>query len=232
MHMIRYQHIGGHDRMGRLEHYFRNNNKRYMTKWQHYFDIYERHFGHLVGKKINVMEIGVYQGGSLQMWQHYFGRQATLHGVDILPQVKSLEEEGVHIHIGDQESRAFWHALRPQLPMLDVIIDDGGHTMAQQRVSFEEMYGKLAPNGIYLIEDLHTSYWSEYGGGYRDSRSFVEYMKIYIDKLNGWHSRDPGLGVDSFTTSAWSMCFYDSVLVIEKRPRNRPQPVESGTRHW
>jgi hypothetical protein len=219
--------------MGKLQDYFLNNsNGRLMTKWLHYFDIYERHFGHLVGKPVNMMEIGVYQGGSLQMWKHYFGKRANIYGVDILPQVKAFEEDRVHIHIGDQGDREFWRALRPNLPMLDVIIDDGGHLMMQQRVTFEEMYGMLSPNGIYLIEDLHTSYWPEYGGGYRNPDSFLEYTKIYIDKLNGWHSRDPGLGVDGFTTSAWSMSYYDSVLVIEKRPREMPQAREIGNRSF
>ncbi|CAM4388476.1 hypothetical protein L1N85_23720 [Paenibacillus alkaliterrae] len=77
--------------MGKLQDYFIANNSRFMIKWSHYFDIYERHFDRFVGKEVNLMEIGVFHGGSLQMWKHYLGDRATIYGVDIDPKAKSLE---------------------------------------------------------------------------------------------------------------------------------------------
>ncbi|QMV40800.1 class I SAM-dependent methyltransferase [Cohnella cholangitidis] len=218
--------------MGKLQDYFVGNKGRLMKKWLHYFDIYERHFGRFVGQEVNLMEIGVFHGGSLQMWKHYFGDQATIYGLDVNPRVKSLEEDRIHILIGDQGNRKFWKGVKPSLPVFDIIIDDGGHTMDQQRITFEEMYPLLSPTGVYVVEDMHTSYWPRFGGGYERSDSFVEYSKRLIDKLNAWHSKDKRLTVDTFTESTWSMSYYDSVLVVEKRPIVRPSTISSGFPSW
>ncbi len=68
-----------------LEEYFRNNKGRLIHKWNHYFDIYERHFNRFRNKQIVILEIGVSQGGSLQMWKNYFGSSAKIYGIDINP---------------------------------------------------------------------------------------------------------------------------------------------------
>ncbi|MFC4601577.1 class I SAM-dependent methyltransferase [Cohnella hongkongensis] len=214
--------------MSRLKACHTNNRCRVMHRWEHYFDIFEHHFSRFVGKPVNVMEIGVFKGGSLQMWKHYFGKRANIYGVDIDPSLKALEEERIKIVIGDQGDRLFWKKIKPALPTFDIIIDDGGHRMKQQRTSLEEMLPLLSPNGVYLIEDLHTSYWPEFGGGFRHPESFVEYSKRLIDQLNAWHSKDSRLAVDGFTRSVWSMTYYDSILVIEKRPRVKPSVVMLG----
>ncbi|MFP4369831.1 MAG: hypothetical protein ACLFR2_09645 [Candidatus Kapaibacterium sp.] len=62
--------------MNDLEKYFRQNDARLIHKWNHYFDIYDRHFSKFRGKEIILLEIGVSHGGSLQMWKSYFGDKA------------------------------------------------------------------------------------------------------------------------------------------------------------
>src|SRR5262245_33435219 len=52
-------------------------------KWNHYFNIYDRHFRRFRGQEVHVLEIGVYSGGSLEMWREYFGASAIIYGVDI-----------------------------------------------------------------------------------------------------------------------------------------------------
>ena len=215
-----------------LEKYFNSNDKRLIHKWSHYFDIYERHFSRFRNKPIVILEIGVFQGGSLQMWKDYFGSQVEIHGVDINPNCKSLEEENIHIHIGSQTDRAFLQKLKAQIPMIDILIDDGGHTMKQQRITFEEMYTHVKEEGVYVCEDLHTSYWLEYGGGVRRRKTFIEFSKRLIDQLNAYHSRQAGFKPDSFTRTTDSMHFYDSVLVIEKRQRPKPMDLKSGVESY
>lgn len=107
----------------------------------HYFEIYERHFSHLRNTPISMMEFGVLHGGSLQMWKHYFGPQAKIYGVDIDPRCASLAEENITILWGDQENRESLRSIKNTLPKFDIIIDDGGHTMMQKIITFEEMYG-------------------------------------------------------------------------------------------
>ena len=209
-----------------LEKFFFTRAKHVVDKWHHYFEIYHRHFQHLRGKKdITILEIGVQNGGSLAMWNDYFGSDCvTIYGIDILSACKKMEDlyPNMKIFIGDQSNVEFLTSLKEQIPKLDIIVDDGGHLMNQQKTSFDHLYSHLKDDGVYLCEDLHTSYWSSYGGGYLNTDSFVEYMKSHIDKLNAYHSNSNNLKVTSFTSTTNSMHFYDSVVVIEKRIRQRP----------
>ncbi len=70
---------------GFLHKYFLNNSSKRLHKWNHYFDIYERHFSRFRGKNLVMLEIGVFGGGSLDMWKAYLGEEAKVIGVDINP---------------------------------------------------------------------------------------------------------------------------------------------------
>ena len=215
--------------MNDLERFFTQNEGRLIHKWQHYFEIYDRHFSRFRGTPVNIVEFGVSQGGSIQMWKHYFGASANIFGIDINPNCKQFEEPGVNIFIGDQEDRSFLQSVAGQIPAIDILIDDGGHTMRQQIATFEELFPCITPNGVYLIEDLHTSYWDRWGGGYRRQGSFIEYSKGFIDQINAWHSQQPKkFKISDFTKTAKSLHFYDSVLVIEKCPMIPPSHTRTG----
>jgi hypothetical protein len=162
------------------------------------------------------------------MWKNYFGNKAKIYGIDIDPRCKQLEEENIKIFIGSQSDKNFLKDVLKELPDLDILIDDGGHTMVQQIVSFEMLFDKVKPNGVYLCEDLHTSYWVNYGGGHKRRGTFIEYSKNFIDKLNAWHSEQRSLPVSSFTKSVDSLHYYDSILVIEKNNREKPEHRKTG----
>jgi hypothetical protein len=101
--------------------------------------------------------------------------------------------------------------------------------MVEKITSFEELFWHLSENGVYLCEDLHTSYWAEFGGGLRRAGTSIEFSKGLIDALNAWHTRDPrAFLVGEFTRSAWSMHYYDSVFVVEKRNRTTPRQLATG----
>lgn len=214
--------------MNDLELYFRNNKDRLIFKWHHYFDVYEKHFAKFRNKEVVILEIGVSQGGSLQMWKNYFGKDAKIYGIDINPECKSLEEENVEIFIGSQTDRAFLKKVLAQIPPVDILIDDGGHTMKQQIVSFEELFFGIKPDGVYLCEDCHSSYWREWGGGYKRKGTFIEYAKNWIDSINAFHSKEKRLKVSAFTRSARSLHFYDSIVVIEKAVIEQPVVSQTG----
>jgi hypothetical protein len=215
--------------MNDLERYFVANTGRLIHKWNHYFEIYDRHFARFRAAPVHVLEIGVSQGGSLQMWKQYFGPLAHIYGVDVDPRCKSLEEDRVKIFIGDQADVKFLRSLTLQIPRVDILIDDGGHRMKQQIRTFEQLFPHVDANGVYLCEDLHTSYWRKWGGGLRRRNTFIEFSKNLIDQLNAWHSKQPWrLRVNDFTRSAYSMHYYDSVLVIEKRAMHAPEHRKTG----
>lgn len=213
--------------------YFSRNRGRLIHKWHHYFDIYHNHFSRFRNQPITILEIGVSQGGSLQMWKKYFGPKAKIYSVDIDPRCKKLEEDRIKIFIGDQADRDFLRQIKEEVGQIDILIDDGGHTMSQQINTFEELFPIVREKGIYLVEDLHTSYWEEFGGGYKKDGSFIEYAKGFIDSINAWHSRDPMLVPNELTKSATGIHFYDSVLVIEKYPNNsKPNASRTGKRSF
>lgn len=215
--------------MNDLEKYFVANSGRKINKWRHYFDAYDRHLARFRGTDAHILEIGVFQGGSLQMWRDYLGPQAIIYGVDINPLCKQFEAENTHIIIGDQEDRDFLKSLGKSIPRIDVLIDDGGHSMKQQINTFEELFKFVSHNGVFLCEDTHTSYWENYGGGYKRRGTFMEYSKGLIDQLNAWHSEDANnLKVDDFTRTARSMHFYDSMVIIEKDTVAKPESLTTG----
>jgi len=216
-----------------LETYFRANQGRLIHKWMHYFDIYDRHFSPYRKRPVTVLEFGVSHGGSLQMWKKYFGRKARIIGVDIDPRCKELTEPQVEVIIGDQEDRTFLRSLRDQIGPIDVVIEDGGHTMTQQINTFEEIWPGVRNGGVFLIEDLHTSYWDNYGGGVRRPGTFIEYAKNLVDQMNAWHSRDKDLlAVDEYSKSIRGMHVYDSIVVFDKAKVKRPTHEKTGTPSW
>lgn len=213
-----------------LREYFERNPGRLMSKWTHYFDIYHRHFSRFRNRPSTVVEIGVFHGGSLQMWREYFGPEARIVGVDINPRLASLDTPGVEIVIGDQGNPQFLQQLAQRIGPIDVLIDDGGHTMSQQLTTLQALYPALTADGVMLVEDTHTSYWREYGGGLRNPNTFMEFCKRLVDELNAWHSRDPNsLAPSPFTRMTRSLHFYDSVVVLERGNHPKPEERQTGT---
>lgn len=215
-----------------LAEYFLANPGRLLYKWHHYFEIYHRHLERFRGRSPVVLEVGVFHGGSLQMWHHYFGKGARIIGVDIDPRTRQFEDDNTTILIGDQADPGFLGDIRKRFPHIDIIIDDGGHTMTQQVTTLGELYPHLQPRGVYICEDLHTSYMPSYGGGLRGSGTFIEFTKHLIDALHGWYYVPEGEELDVYTAGTFGVSFYDSIVVIEKRPVGKPLVSQTGKRSF
>jgi cephalosporin hydroxylase len=203
---------------GFLHRYYLNNGGKKLSKWMHYFDIYERHFEKFRGKNPTVLEIGVFGGGSLAMWKGYFGAGCKIIGIDVDPECKAHEAEDIEVFIASQDSPAVVDDIMAKYKSIDIVIDDGSHMQEHMIASFTLLYEKLAADGVYLVEDTHTSYWPDYGGGLRKPGTFIEYCKYKIDELSAFHFRQK-LAPTKFTADTNSMTFYDSVVVFEKRPQ-------------
>ena len=216
-----------------LQAYFEANQGRLINKWMHYFDIYDRHFAPFRGKSINVVEFGVSHGGSLQMWKDYFGPRAHITGVDIMPKCAKFAEDRIDVVIGDQEDRTFLRGLARKLGRVDVLIEDGGHTAAQQINTFEEFWPYITEGGVFLMEDLHTSYWEKYGGGYKRPGTFIEYAKDLIDQQHAWHSKEKDkFDVDDYSRTIGGMHVYGSIIVFDKAQVPRPTHRKTGQRSF
>lgn len=210
--------------------YFMQNSGHVIHKWLEYFDVYHAAFARFRGLPIKFVEIGVQNGGSLRMWRDYFGPEAHIIGVDVDPQCQELAAEGFEIWIGDQERPEFWQDFSTQHPELDVVLDDGGHTMQQQIVTFEALFKTLRNGGTYLCEDTHTSYFPTHGGGLKRSGTFHEYVKNLIDDMHAWyHAPMSQLGTVAYMAQhLYSLSVYDSMVVMEKRKKNPPLALARG----
>ena len=113
-----------------------DNTKISIHKWENYFEIYESYFHPFREKNVRLLEIGVQYGGSLKMWMEYF-LKPKIFGIDINPECKQLEEENIDIQIGSQNDKEFLKKYADYVGNLDIIIDDGGHTMDQQLNTFK-----------------------------------------------------------------------------------------------
>jgi len=213
---------------GFLHKYFLNNSHKRLHKWVHYFDIYERHLARFRGTSPTMIEIGVMGGGSLAMWKEYLGPESRIIGIDIDSKCKVHEDDGIEIFIGSQDDPATIDAIFSKYPKVDIVLDDGSHIMQHMISSFELMYHRLDPNGIYIVEDTHTCYWDEYGVGIGREGGFMEFVKQKLDEINAVHTRGK-MPVTEFTRSTDCIACYDSVIAFERRRQGgRQAPITQG----
>ena len=126
-----------------------------------FIPIYESYFDRLREKEINILEIGVDKGDSLRLWRDYFTK-AKICGLDIVK--KDFSINNVEIFCGDQSDHNFLSKIVEKYGKFDVIIDDGCHVSKHIISSFNYLFDYLSENGLYIIEDLQTSYIPRFGG--------------------------------------------------------------------
>jgi hypothetical protein len=207
---------------------FFENRGRPVDKWHHYLDIYDRHFSQFKERPIFFLEIGVCDGGSLDMWRRYFGDQAVIVGIDIDEQCAKRVDAPNVVRIGSQDDLKFLQGIISEFGNPDVVLDDGSHLGAHQRASFDALFDVVKNDGLYVIEDLHTSYWTGWEGGFRRRNTGIEFVKQMIDDVHGWYHKRPK-GVVS-GDMVGGVHLYDSIVVIEKTKRQRPGRLHGGTR--
>ena len=195
-----------------------SNTSRPIHKMMHYFKAYERHFGQFVGRPCTFLEIGAGNGGSSQMWKRWFGPLARVVSIDINPVCAQFEDEQVAIRLGDQGDPVFLQSLLDEFGRFDAVLDDGSHQMHHVLASMSFLYPRIAPHGVYMVEDVHTAYWPDWGGGYGKPDTVVSFFKEAVDKLNAHHIQGNALLPDGFTETTFAITAYDSILVFEKSP--------------
>ena len=108
----------------------------------------------------------------------------------------------------------------PEIGAPDIVLDDGSHIGRHQQASFECLFPLLAEGGLYVIEDLHSSYWGGFHEvGYRTSGSGIEQLKALVDDLHGHYHDRPANPL--YRDQIASITFCDSIAIIEKRRRER-----------
>ena len=191
---------------------FFKNSKKYSIKWSSYFQVYEKIFSEYRNKKIKFVEVGVANGGSLHMWQKYFGKKAKIIGIDLNPKAKKLEKNGFKIYIGNQSDRNFWENFFKKEGKVDIVLDDGGHKNLQQISTVHYSLPYIRNGGKIIVEDTGTSYVKK--EFYNPSRySFINYAKNIIDNI---HRRSPLLKkrLNLYSKKIFLVEFFESIVVF------------------
>ena len=190
---------------------------RGVWKWRHYFEVYERHLRKFAGKRSRLVEVGVFSGGSIDMWRTCLGHGCEVVGVDVEPACQAYEAPGVRIFIGDQADRAFWRRLKADVGPVDVVIDDGGHLPDQQITTMEEMLPQLRPGGVYICEDVHGL-----------ENDFMEYLNGMLRGLNA-HTPGQATPTTAYQGAVHSVHMYPYLIVVERT--DSPRPELTAPRH-
>jgi SAM-dependent methyltransferase len=203
-------------------------------KWEHYLSIYEVELASYVceGTPIKLLEIGVQNGGSLELWSDYLPPGSQIVGIDVDSRVGKLGFANPNISVMVQDVTDA-EGLRTILgnSTFDVIIDDGSHICSEVIRTFEYCFDYLAPGGKFIIEDLHASYYPSHGGGFRKPGSSIEWLKSAVDALNADYiepaadiSDQERLLLKRLNTLVSRVTFYDSIAVVEKLRVEKVRP--------
>ncbi len=175
--------------MDSLEKIYETHKGKVSDKWSSYLTEYNNLFSELRGRNINFLEIGVQNGGSLEIWANFFADAANVVGCDINPNCAKLsyEDRRISLVIGGVNSQGAQSAIRNISSKYDVIIDDGSHLSSDIIRTFCGSLDVIADEAIYVVEDLHCSYWADFEGGVYHPLSSISFFKLIIDVINAEH---------------------------------------------
>lgn len=176
-------------------------------------------------KQIKFLEIGVDHGGSLQVWRRYFGDSAIIFGIDINPECIKYDNLFAQVRIGSQTDEVFLKKVIKEMGGIDIILDDGSHSMRDIRLSLEYLFPHLNYGGIYVIEDLHTSYWKTFGGGMNSKYNFYNFVRDLVDDMHHWYHGKP-VKHHNISGDLSAINIYDSITVLNKNKTYKPAHSE------
>lgn len=207
---------------GPLLDIYAGNNGVKVHKWHHYIPLYDRYFARYRGTSVRFLEIGVNNGGSLQMWRRYFGDDAVLCGIDINEDCAQYDGQSGMVRIGSQDDADFLGRVVDEMGGVDVVLDDGSHRMAHIEASLRILFPRLEMGGTYAIEDLHTAYYPRYGGGLDTEANFYNTVSRMIDDMHMWYHPGKGPRIPEMSRQIGGLHVHDSIVVIDKAELRRP----------
>ncbi len=200
-------------------------------KWESYLRHYDNLFAMYRDQNISLLEIGIQNGGSLDTYYEYFKNAKILIGCDINVNCSKLnyEDDKVKVVVGDANSDATFREIANLQKVFDIVIDDGSHVSMDIINSFIRYFPLVSPGGVYVIEDTHTLYSPNFGGGLLNEFSAYNFFKKLIDIVNFQWWRDHFKmedylstfflrGIPEFIQQGWieSIEFKNSVITVKK----------------
>jgi hypothetical protein len=227
-----------------LAQLYSNHSGNISDKWDIYLHVYDRILTRFSERNVKLLEIGVQNGGSLEIWEKFFPNAEYILGCDINPACESVvyDSQKIEIIVGDANSDETLSKISKKSMAFDIIIDDGSHTSADIITSFLKYFPRLDYEGVYIVEDLHCSYWTQFDGGLSNQKSSMNFLKKLSDIINHEHwgnslSRiqyleDCGLAPELLNEEVLAdihaVEFVNSMCIVHKRP-----PIHNvlGARH-
>lgn len=172
-----------------LEELYAQHTGKVSDKWSAYLHEYDRIFREQREQPMRFLEIGIQNGGSLEIWAKYFPNATQLIGCDINPACASLryEDPRIAVIVGDANADATQMRITKLAQEFEVVIDDGSHRTSDVIRAFARYFPLLADGGVFVVEDLHCSYWAEFEGGLFDPFSSVAFFKRLADIVHHEH---------------------------------------------
>jgi hypothetical protein len=186
-----------------------------------YHRFYPWFLAHFQNKDINLLEIGIDRTESLKLWKGYFGK-LNLHGLDI--DEKKFQDEEVTLHRVDQSNDVELSLFVKNIGItFDIILDDGSHVPNHQMLTINKLWDLVKPGGIYIIEDIETSYWKRSSiYGYRFNagkngilRNFYELVDVINTEFNKKINRN--LLIENFAEDVEMVTFAHNCIILVKK---------------
>jgi cephalosporin hydroxylase len=131
-----------------------------------YFNTYQSLFQHKFNDSNNILEVGVYHGGSIKLWNDLFPN-SSVFGIDIQDNIdNNLKSQlnnnsNIHLFINHDAYNSDFVSDNLSHIKFDILIDDGPHTLDSMK-SFISLYSPLMnEGGILVIEDVPDLNWIE-----------------------------------------------------------------------
>jgi glycosyltransferase involved in cell wall biosynthesis len=172
-----------------LETLYREHAGKASDKWSSYLHEYGRIFADLREREVRLLEIGIQNGGSLEIWSQFFPKASAIVGCDINPDCARLtyDDPRIHVVVGDANTDEAEATIRDISAAYDIIIDDGSHRSSDIVRTFDRYFPFLTGGGVFIAEDLHCSYWADFEGGLFAPFSSLAFFKRLADVVNHEH---------------------------------------------
>ena len=184
--------------------------------WTGFLKIYDKYFQDFKDKEINILEIGVDKGKSLKLWRNYFTK-AKICGIDI--EKMNFNIDGVELITMDQTDTESLKKICEKYKYFNIIIDDGSHVSKHIITSLNFLFDYLAPQGLYAIEDLQTSYFPRFGGSrvnLKKKETSINFLKSIVDSINYEHRDRPFFKTKKFDGLVEFVHFYQNMAILKK----------------
>ena len=173
----------------KFTHKFEQNTANVADKWASYLDVYDEIFRVYQEQPLKLLEVGIQNGGSLDVYASYFENAELIAGVDINENCQKIEfdDSRIKVVIGDCTDEETYQSITALSHNFDIIIDDASHKSEDIIDTFIKFFPRLNDDGIYIVEDLCCSYWQDFEGGLNDEASSMAFFKSLVDVVNHEH---------------------------------------------